>query len=215
MKIESLSDRVKRTKARWLIRVMQHPSAKSTSKCLAQAIGNRLNCVTLDCWAAQPTLARDIGHKSTKTVVRAGRDLAALNLVTLKRIKLRPGLRYAPVFLPEDIDKPVPKNGHSRPKTMDMNGRESFLNIQTESSSTGEAAERKKRASQLKSSFNPKQRGAIEIKLADMFGANGLDVLVRLASIDDAIIERLCQAYAEGALSERDLAAARLAAEQV
>jgi len=96
-----------------------------------------------------------------------------------------------------------------------MNGRESFLNIQTESSSTGEAAERKKRASQLKSSFNPKQRGAIEIKLADMFGANGLDVLVRLASIDDAIIERLCQAYAEGALSERDLAAARLAAEQV
>src|SRR5450830_2013018 len=99
MKIESLSDQVKRGKARWLKRVMRHPSATSTQKCLAHAIADYLNCVTLDCWAAQPTLARDIGHKSTKTVVRAGRDLAALNLVTLKRIKLRQGLRYAPVFL--------------------------------------------------------------------------------------------------------------------
>jgi hypothetical protein len=47
-----------------------------------------------------------------------------------------------------------------------------------------------------------------------MFGAHGFYVLARLASIDDAIIDRLCQAFVEGALSERDLAAASLAAEQ-
>jgi hypothetical protein len=68
---------------------------------LAHAIADRLNCVTLDCWAAQPTLVRDIGKKSIKTVVRAGRGLAKLNLITLKRIKAQPGLRHGPVFCPK------------------------------------------------------------------------------------------------------------------
>jgi hypothetical protein len=215
MKNESLSDRIKRAKARWLKRVMQHQYATSTQKCLAHAIADRLNCVTLDCWAAQPTLARDIGHKSVKTVVRAGRGLAKLNLITLKRIKARPGLRHTPILLPEDLDRPVPKGRHRRGKIADTNDGESFLSIQPESFSTEEAAEEAKRAASRGLSFNPRERGAIEVKLAEKFGADGFDVLARLASIDDAIIERLCQAYAEGGLSERDLAAARLAAEQV
>jgi hypothetical protein len=168
----------------------------------------------LDCWAAQPTLARDIGHKSIKTVVRSGRSLAKHNLITLKRIKAQPGLRYAPVLLPEDMDKPVPKNGHRRTKIRDTNDGESFLNIHTKSFSTEEAAEEGTRATHPKPPFNPKERGAIEIKLAEKFGANGLDILVCLAAIDDAIIDRLCLAFVEGALSDRDLAAARLAAEQ-
>jgi len=214
MKIESLSDQVKRGKARWLKRVMRHPSATSTQKCLAHAIANYLNCVTLDCWAAQPTLARDIGNKSIKTVIRAGRGLAKHGLITLKRIKGQLGLRYAPVLLPEDMDKPVPKNGHRSPEIVDTNDGESFLDIHTKSSSTEEAAEEGKRTSRLRPPFNPRERGAIEVKLAEMFGAHGFDVLARLASIDDAIIDRLCQAFVEGALSERDLAAARLAAEQ-
>ena len=215
MKVESLSERISRAKARWLIRVMQHPSANSTQKCFAHSIANRLNCVTLDCWAGQETLARDIGHKSIKTVARSARGLAKHNLITLKHIKSKPGLRYAPVLLPEDMDKPVPKNRHRRAEIADTNDGESFLSIHTESSSTEKAAEVGKPASRSRPPFNPRERGAIEIKLAEMFGANGLDVLVRLASIDDAILERLCRAYAEGALSERDLAAARLAAEQV
>ena len=214
MKIESLSDQVKRGKARWLKRVMRHPSATSTQKCLAHAIANYLNCVTLDCWAAQPTLARDIGDKSIKTVIRAGRGLAKHNLITLKRIKSQPRLRYAPVFWPEDMDKPVPKNGHRSTEIVDTDDRESFLDIHTKSSSRKEAADRSVRASRPRPSFNPRERGAIEVKLAEMFGAHGFDVLARLALIDDAIIDRLCQAFVEGALSERDLAAARLAAEQ-
>jgi hypothetical protein len=194
---------------------MQDPSATSTEKCLAYAIADYLNCVTLDCWPAQPTLARVIGHKSVKTVQRAGRGLATLRLITFKRdMSGKSGCRYAPVFWTEDMDKPVSKNGHRCPEIVDTNDRESFLNIHTKSSSRKEAADRSVRASRPRPSFNPRERGAIEIKLAEMIGQNGLDVLARLASIDDAIIERLCQACAEGALSERDLAAARLAAEQ-
>lgn len=210
MTVESLSNQVSRAKARWLKRVMQHPSAKSTQKCLAYVIADYLNCVTLDCSPAQPTLARALGHKSIKTVQRAARGLAMLRLITLKHdATRRAGWRYAPVFCPEDMDKPVPKSGQRGPAIVDTNDRESFLNIHTKSCSTEEAAERSMRASSPRPLFNPKKRGAIEIKLAEMIGANGLDVLVRLASIDDAILERLCRAYAEGALGERDLAAAR------
>ena len=128
MKVESLSDRVNRAKARWLKRVMQDPSATSTQKCLAYAIADYLNCVTLDCWPAQPTLARILGHKSVKTVQRAARGLATLRLITLKHdASGKAGCRYAPVLWPEDMDKPVPKNGHRSPEIVDTNDRESFL----------------------------------------------------------------------------------------
>lgn len=62
--------------------------------------------------------------------------------------------------------------------------------------------------------FNPRERGAAEIKLAEMLGADGMDVLSRLASIDDRIVARLCRALVEGTLSDHDLAAARLAAKR-
>lgn len=216
MSVESLSDRVNRAKARWLKRVMYESSATSTQKCFAYAMADHLNCVTLDCWPAQPTLARILGRKSIKTAHRAPRGLASLGLITLKRNTAgKKGYRYAPVFRPEDMENSVPKSGHRCLNIVDMDVRESFLEIHTKSCSTEEAAERSKPASRPRSSFNPRERGAIEIKLAEMFGANGWDVLSRLASIDDAILGRLCRAYAEGALSERDLAAARLAAEQM
>lgn len=215
MTAESLSEQIGRAKARWLKRVMQDPAATSTQKCLAYAIADFLNCVTLDCWPAQPTLARALGHKSVKTVQRAGRGLAMLRLITLKRAPSgHAGCRYAPVFWPEDMDKSVLKTGHRSLAAKDINDRESFLNIHTKSFSTEVAGDKSSSASHSRPSINPSERGAIEIKLAKMFGPNGLDVLGRLASIDDAIIDRLIRAYSEGALSERDLAAARLAAEQ-
>jgi hypothetical protein len=210
MSAESITDQVKRAKARWLKRVMQHPVATSTQKCLAFTIADRLNCVTLDCWASQETLARDVGYKSSKTIQRAGNGLASLNLVSLKRLKVR---RHAPVFYPEDFDKPVSKNGQRRPKTADTDVYQSFLDIHSKSSSTAadEASKSKPRSGSL---LNSKKRGEIEIRLANMLGPDGLDVLTRLAAIDDAILDRLCQACADGAISDRDLAAARLAAKQ-
>jgi hypothetical protein len=59
------------------------------------------------------------------------------------------------------------------------------------------------------------ERGAIEIKISEMIGPNGLDVLTRLAAMDDAIVDRLCRAYAAGEVGERELVAARLAAQQM
>lgn len=215
MKGESLDAGVTRAKARWLKRVIYSSTATSTQKCLAYAIVDHLNCVTLDCWPAQPTLARLLGHKSIKTVRRAALGLAVLGLITLTRKASGKSVyRYAPVFRPEDMDNPVPKNGHRSSKIVDTDVKESSLKTHTKSSSTEAAAERSKVTPRPRPSFNPRERGAIEIKLAERFGAGGLDILARLASIDDAIIDRLCRAYVEGVLSERDLAAARLAAEQ-
>lgn len=112
------------------------------------------------------------------------------------------------------MDTPVPLSGQGGLKPLDGIVRESSLPIHTESFSTQGAAKGGNSAARSKPSFNSKERGAIEIKLAAMLGANSWDILARLSAIDDAIIERLCRACAEGFLSERDLAAARLAAEQ-
>jgi hypothetical protein len=42
-----------------------------------------------------------------------------------------------------------------------------------------------------------------------------MEILERLAAYDDHVVERLCRAHAEGLLGERELHAARLAAEQL
>jgi len=215
MKGESLNDRASRAKARWLKRVMYASKATSVQKCFAYIIFDHLNCVTLDCWPAQPRVARLLGCKSNKTVQRAARGLAKLGLITLKPNHAgKSEYRYAPVFLPEDEDNSVGKNGRSCLQKVDTNVRESFLDIHSISSSTQEAGERRKIPLRPRPSFNPRERGAIELKVAEKVGRDGMDILARLAKIDDAIVARLCRAFAEGLLGERDLAAARLAAEQ-
>ena len=187
---------------------MLDPQLTSTQKCLAYIVADCLNCVTWDSWPAQQTLSRMLGHKSIKTVQRAARALAKRQVITLKRNKSgKGGLRYSPVFWPEDMDKPVRNTGHLKTETTDTSDQESLLGIHIESSSTEAATEQKP-------AFNPKQRGAIEIKLGEMLGPDGLQVLSRLAAIDDAIVDRLCRTYAAGTLGKRELAAARLAAEQ-
>jgi hypothetical protein len=42
-----------------------------------------------------------------------------------------------------------------------------------------------------------------------------LEVLSMLAKLDDAHVQRLCRAYSVGAVGERELAATRLAVEQL
>jgi hypothetical protein len=63
--------------------------------------------------------------------------------------------------------------------------------------------------------YKRQRRGAVEIKVAETLGAGGLEMLARFAAIDDAIVERLCRAYASGLLGDREIAAARLAAQQI
>ena len=143
MTAESLSTRTSRGKARWLKRAMLDPQLTSTQKCLAYIVADCLNCVTWDSWPAQETLSRMLGHKSIKTVQRAARALARRQVITLKRNKAgKGGLRYSPVFWPEDMDNPVPDTGHLKAETPDTDDRESLLGIHIESSSTEVAVER-------------------------------------------------------------------------
>src|SRR5262245_20863316 len=108
MSTECLSDQVNRAKARWLRRVMYESLATSTQRCFAYLVADHLNCVTLDCWVGQLRVARLLGWRSIKTVQRAAGSLARLELLALRRCgKGKTNLRYAPVFLPSDWDKPV------------------------------------------------------------------------------------------------------------
>jgi hypothetical protein len=194
---------------------MYETAATSTEKCFAYVVADHLNCVTLDAWPGQPRFARLLGRKCTKTAQRAAHGLERLGVLTLKRDG-RKGYRYAPVFLPGDEDRSVLGEGQKCPQTQDRNVRGSLLGIRnTSSSSTEEAAEKVKQSHHAFPNYNRQQRGAFEIKLASLIGKDGIDVLARLAAFDDAIVDRLCRAYAEGLLGEKELLAACLAAEQM
>jgi hypothetical protein len=65
------------------------------------------------------------------------------------------------------------------------------------------------------SNYERRKRGSYEAELAKLLGNDGFEILARLSEHDDAIIERLCHAYADGELGRRELSAARLAADQL
>ena len=48
-----------------------------------------------------------------------------------------------------------------------------------------------------------------------MLGDDGMVVLQKLGEYDDRSVDRLCRAYIEGGLTKRELAAARLAVQQL
>jgi hypothetical protein len=191
---------------------MYGSSASSTQRCLAYAIFDHLNCVTLDCWPSQLRLAELFVFDSVKTVQRAARGLEQLGFITVTGGG-RQGYRYAPRFTPEDEDNSVKADGHNRSAAMDKTVNESFLQIYPKEPTltTGAA---KRRTACAAPAYQPSQRGAVEVQLAEKLGPEGFDVLAKLGSIDDRIIERLCRAYSAGLLSDREIIAARLAAEQ-
>jgi hypothetical protein len=207
---EPLFTRVARAKARWLRRVMYGTVANSTEKCFAYAVADHLNCVTLDAWPGQARLAQILGFKSFKTIQRAAAALQDLE-VLIVRDTARQQFRYAPVFLPGDEDRIVRASGQLRAEMKDTDVHQSLLLIPINSSSP------RKRSSDKRDeeSYRASQRGAIEVQIAAMLGDGGIELLFRLGAIDDSIVERLCRAHAAGALGERELIAARLAAQQV
>jgi hypothetical protein len=211
---ETLRTHVNRAKARWLKRVMYETSASSTGKCFAYSVADHLNCVTLDCWAGTPRLVLLLGCKCTKTPQRAARELQRLGVLTIKHCG--PGrYRYAPTFLAIDSDKIVRARGQTCPPTRDRNVDESLLSILPKSSSSTAVASKGSNGTPCAvSGYDRRQRGIIEISLASRLGPDGINILSRLAAIDDAIIDRMCRAHAAGMIGEPELAAARLAAEQ-
>ena len=208
---ESLSDQVNRAKARWLRRVMYESAATSAQKCFAYSVADHLNCVTLDCWVGQPRVARLLGW-----LQRAAGSLARLELLALSRCgKAKSSWRYAPVFVPGDWDRPVAEIGQPCPDQVDRDVHQSFLEIQLKSCSTAAEAKGPGKRPPPTRPFKRAQRGSLEIKVSQLLGPNGMKILGTLSELDDRIVDRLCGAYVEGLLGERELAAARLAAGQV
>jgi hypothetical protein len=210
---ETLYERVSRQKHRWLKRVMFDHGTSSSQKCFAYVVVDRLNCVTLDSWPSQKTIANEFGW-SVKTVHRVAIGLERRGYLHIIR-NSSASYRYAPVFLPEDEDKSVGAARQSCPPSPDKNVEESLLGIlTTESSPSGERNVREYRKTGA-SSYDSGKRGLYETAIARMLGKDGFDILERLSEHDDVIVERLCRAYSEGELAERELIAARLAADQL
>jgi hypothetical protein len=213
MKSESLDAKARRIKARWLSRAMYDVRLTSTEKCFAYLIADRLNCVTLDSWPAQSTIAAWLGVTSLRTVQRAARRLQHLDYLAIKpRVDGHAGFRYAPTFSPEDLNKSVTKNGHACSGDIDTDVTESSLDIHLKSSPTPSSASGQAKPRASGQVYRPAQRGQIEMSIATLLGKDGVELLTCLAALDDVIVERLCRAYAENSLSRRDIAAARLAA---
>jgi len=209
-----LVETVNRMKHRWLQRVMYKTAVSSTAKCLAYAIADHLNCVTLDCWPGQLRLAQLLSRRSIKTLTRAAKELEEHGVLVTTRDR-RNRIRYVPVFLPEDEDISAAVAGKFCPEPLDRNGRESFLSNPSNESVSKEGLSKIAASPRDVPRYDRRQRGAVEIQLADMLGKDGMAKLQRLAWYDDAIVDRLCRAYVEGTLDERSLNAARLAAAQM
>jgi hypothetical protein len=212
--IETLAEQVSRRKHRWLKRVMFDRGTSSSEKCFAFLVVDYLNCVTLDCWPSQKVIADRFGW-SVKTVHRVA--VALERRAYLRIIRNTQGsYRYAPEFLQEDEDKSGSASRQNCPPKRDKNVEESLLGILPIQSSPIEAERSEGKYPRIISSnYDRCQRGSYEAKLASMLGKDGIDILFRLSEFNDAIVEQLCRAYADGELGDREIHAARLAAEQL
>jgi hypothetical protein len=207
---ETLYDRVARARARWLRRIMYESSASTSQKCFAYMVQEHLNCVTLDAWPSQERLAQLMGCNAVKTVRRAAIGLERIGELTISTDR-KQRRRYAPRFLDADLTSDVSADGHFCPEDPDKNDRESFLEIHPTKSFPTETVRQAQPAPYMSST----KRGKLELKIAELLGADGWEVLHQLSKHDDAIVQRLCDALSTGALGTREITAARLAARQL
>jgi hypothetical protein len=126
----------------------------------------------------------------------------------------RGSYRYAPIFLPADADKSAGPLGQSCPSVADKIVNESYLGIQSNLSfSTGAQRSGAISSSPSPSNYNPRMQGTYQVEIAKMLGKNGFEILMQL---NEASIERLCRAYANGGgLWQEELIAAQLAAKHL
>jgi hypothetical protein len=170
-----------------------------------------LNCVTLDAWPRKSTISAQI-HCSTKTVQRAADGLEEAGFISIHRPRSHGAFqRYAPVFIPGDWDKAVRTDGQECLELLDKDVSQSSLSIHLKISAPTEP--HKPTGNQLQEGrYRPAERGRWEVELAKLVGTDGLDVLECLNAIDGTIVERLCRAFCNGEIGEREIMAARLAA---
>ena len=210
---ELLSKRFSRAKARWLRRVT-YSGARPIEKNLAYVVADHANCVTEDAWPSQETISQLL-FCSTKTVRRAIEGLQKRQLLTVRRVSAKGATpRYAPNFISDDWDSRGLDLRHDWPEEVDTVVLESSLPIRS-----NEPSPRASQAGELKSYRNSRyrrsERGKWEAELVKMLGPNGLDILSRLAMVNERIVENLCRAICDGEIDQRELLAAQLAAEQL
>jgi len=199
---QTLHQRVSRMRARWLKRVMYSGDVSSTEKCFAYAVFDHLNCVTLDCWPSQRTLAELLGFESVKTIQRAATGLEEKEFIRITVFR-RNSHRYAPKFLLVDEDKIVFKDRHSWVIDGDQTVHESLL-LTRLTPPTPTAAETAKQRHEATIRNARSHRGAYEIAVSEMLGPDGMEILHKLAELDDVHVQRLCLAYGYGVLGDRD-----------
>lgn len=211
---EFLHQHVSRMRARWLKRVMYNNSTSPSEKCFAYAAFDHLNCVTLDCWPSQERVAVFLGWDSVKTVQRAALGLEVNGFLVIGRVR-RGSYRYAPVFLVSDEEtQSVSARGQISRSETDKIVNESLLQNLPITPTPPTLTYLARELQILKQENRLRERGAYELALAELLGEDGMEILSRLSELSDAHVQRLCDAFAIGAVGDRELAAARLAVEQ-
>jgi hypothetical protein len=203
-----LAEQVARAKHRWFKRVAYDQKVGSSEKVFAFVVMDHLNCATLDSWPAQKTIAAKLGW-CTKTIQRIARALEAHGHIRIRR-RSHGSYRYAPVFSKEDEDKSVSPERRECPPIADKNVDQSFLGILPNKSTP-----RSRTRGVAGSVYDPQKRGYYESELAKKLGKNGFEILARLSDHDDALVDRLCRAWAKGEVGARELLAVQLAVQQL
>ncbi len=200
-------------KARWFERVRQHRELTPRSKCIAHTVASFLNCVTLDSWPSQITIAESVGICSRKTIQRSFNELETHGFVSVRRFRsLALQNRSSVIFSSVDTDNRGRQSGRSRPAVADESVPQSSIVIPSTSSLTPPT---NKSTVTVSGNFEHYTRAIMELKLVELLGGDGYDVLGKLSLLDDRIVERLCRSCFFNKITDLELEAARLAARHV
>lgn len=196
-----MTDSFARRKMRWLNKVMYDTALLSTDCRVAFVLMDFQNRATRDSWLAQQTIARKIGT-SVKTVQRSVSRLEKKGFLKIQRFG-REGKsnRYA-LELPYDDDcqdADVSSQRHGWPSASDSGVSQSYSNNLQISSLAGR---RTKYVGRIGS-----DRGRFELEIAARIGSEGIEILNRLAEIDDRHVAAVCEQQRNGTLTDLDIQA--------
>ena len=212
-----MADLFSRKKMLWLNGIFFQPSLPATACRVAYTIADHLNARSGDAWPSLRRIAGLIGV-STKTVRRAVVQLETAGVIRVKRSTAKGrSHRYEPIFGgAADADKNGHHGGQIRaspggavvPQSYLKNPLRTYLAGQVHPQSSSRARNDGRRLSRRGSS-RP-DRGRLECEVAARLGPNGMEILFAIAAADGRVVDKLCDAFADGTLSDAQLNEAKL-----